>query len=188
MDHPERLVVRPPQTPLRQQRLMRIVPLRLHEELRERGMRRVRDGRVEHELRIRRHIEPSRAPAQILDRQSPLFGRRVRRERHLERRADAVVLADERHDPFARDGLVRIFGAAHGLRARGPVVATVEVTNVQYDRVRLARVVGRAPRDRERPEVRAPRAVVRDREMIAIVREPMLVHDRTVFSAHYFDR
>ena len=171
VDHPQRLVVRRAQPAHREQRLLRLAPLRLHEELRERRMRRVRDERVEHELRVRRHVEPSLAPAQVLDREPPLLCRRIRTSvtssvvRMPSCSRTSVTI------PSLRDGLVRIACVTHGLRAGGPVLAALEVADVQHERVGLARAVGPAPRDRERAEVRAARAVVRDREMIAIVRE-----------------
>ena len=116
----------------------------------------------------------ARSAAQILNREPALLGRCVRRERDLERRADPIMLANERHNPIARDRLVRIARNAHGLGPRGPILTTLEIANVQRERIRLARAVRRAPRDRQRPEVRAPRSVVRDRQPIAVVGQLML--------------
>ena len=147
-------------------------------------MRGIRNGSIEHELRIRRDLEPSRSLARILDREPPFLGRDLRHERNLEGSANALVLADERDAFFARDGLIRVPLAPDGLRARGPVVAGLQIAQVEHERVGLARAIGHTSRDRERSEVRAPRAVIRNREMIAIVREPMLVRNRHVLSVH----
>ena len=143
--------------------------LRLHEQVGERRMRRVRSLLGQDDLGVRRHVDLARPAAAVGERDAPDLGVVLGRHDHLERGGDGAVVPDDLGAILGEDDLVAVRLAAAGLVAGRPALAALHVTEEDVRPPDVARDVFPPPREGEIAPAAVPRARAGQHHRVAAV-------------------
>ena len=145
----------------------------LHEELRERRMRRVGCGERERQLAIGRDLDVAHAVAAIRDRYATNLGVILRRNDDLQGRRDHCITAYEFRTILGEGHLVAVGLDAARLIARGPHGAAFDVAQEEIAAAIVACRVFAPARDVESAPAAVARACIREHHGVAAIREQM---------------
>ena len=153
VEHPARLLVEGARPARAEQRALLPEDLRLHEQLAEGGMQRIRGRRRHDDFRVRRQIQGPARPRAVDDPDAAQLDVVLRRDDHLgaglDQRAVDPILAVKLRPPFGENCLVVVWPSRRRLRRIRPELTARQVADVAEGSPVITRRVLLPARDRE---------------------------------------
>ena len=177
---PDRRLGSRPRAPRREEGVRLGHEGRLHEQVGERGVGRVRRRRRQHDLGVRRHVDLPGPRSEVGERDAPNLGIVFRGHDHRERGRDPVVSPGNFCPILGERHLITLGLHCARLVAGRPALATLDIAKEHVRPSDVARDILAPSGDRQTPPAAVPGAGGRDHHDVPPVRQEVGTRRRSV--------